>query len=137
MKLYSLKIKGFRRIQETEVRFGDGTFLIGGNNAGKSSVLRALEYLLSGAKQIPFEEFYAEIDPATGFQNAKTNEIVFEAEFRNLPADAEKWRGFKGRILRYSPASDQDSGLSVRYRKTYKAAADCKVELQTQKRTLN
>lgn len=136
MKLYSLKLKGFRRIQDTEVRFGDGTFLIGGNNAGKSSVLRALEYLLSGAKQIPFEEFYAELDPETGTQIAKTDEIIFEAEFRNLPTEAETWRGFKGRILRYSAASEDDSGLSVRYRKTYKAAGDCKVELQSLKRIM-
>ncbi|MXD96178.1 AAA family ATPase, partial [Escherichia coli] len=42
MRLHSLKIKGFKRIQTAEIIFGDTTFLIGANNAGKSSVLKAV-----------------------------------------------------------------------------------------------
>ncbi|MDO1821635.1 ATP-binding protein [Escherichia coli] len=43
MRLHSLKIEGFKRIQTAEIIFGDTTFLIGANNAGKSSVLKAVE----------------------------------------------------------------------------------------------
>jgi putative ATP-dependent endonuclease of the OLD family len=43
MKLHSLKIIGFKRIKFAEILFGDATFLIGPNNAGKSSALKAIE----------------------------------------------------------------------------------------------
>jgi putative ATP-dependent endonuclease of OLD family len=50
MKLHSLKISGFKRIRDTELLFGDATFLIGSNNSGKSTTLKAIEWLLSGKK---------------------------------------------------------------------------------------
>ena len=43
MKLYKLKIEGFRKIKRAEIYFGDATFLIGENNVGKSTVLEAIE----------------------------------------------------------------------------------------------
>ena len=66
MKLYSLTIKGFRRIAETEILFGDATFLIGENNSGKSTILKSIEYLLSVKKTIPSQEYYSVIDEDTG-----------------------------------------------------------------------
>lgn len=51
MRLHSLKIEGFKRIQTAEIIFGDTTFLIGANNAGKSSVLKAVEWLLSDKRR--------------------------------------------------------------------------------------
>ncbi|MGN7988620.1 AAA family ATPase [Pedobacter sp. 22226] len=48
MKLHCLKISGFKRLKDVEVKFGDATFLIGQNNCGKSSILKAIEVLLSG-----------------------------------------------------------------------------------------
>ncbi len=50
MKLHTLSIKGFRRLQDVTIDFGDATFLIGENNSGKSGVLQALDILLSGQK---------------------------------------------------------------------------------------
>ena len=47
MRLYKLKIEGFRKIISAEITFGDATFLIGENNVGKSTVLSAIEYLLT------------------------------------------------------------------------------------------
>jgi len=85
MKLHSLKISGFRRIQSTEILFGDATFLIGANNAGKSTVLKAVEYLLSGKKTIAGEEYYSTIDEETKETIPVVNTITLEAEFRNLP----------------------------------------------------
>ena len=57
MKLHSLKIDGFKRIQSAHLLFGDATFLIGANNVGKSTVLKAIEWLLSAKKVIPSTEY--------------------------------------------------------------------------------
>lgn len=50
MKLYKLKIQNFRKLNNVELTFGDATFLIGANNAGKSSTLDAVALLLSNQK---------------------------------------------------------------------------------------
>jgi putative ATP-dependent endonuclease of OLD family len=47
MKLTQLKIEGYKRVRNSTCVFGDATFLIGPNNTGKSSVLSAIEYLVS------------------------------------------------------------------------------------------
>lgn len=52
MKLHELDIEGFRRIKQAKIIMGDATFLIGANNAGKSTALRAIDYLLSNKKQL-------------------------------------------------------------------------------------
>ena len=66
MRLHSLKLNGFRRIKSAEILFGDATFLIGSNNAGKSTIFKAIETLLSGAKQLPSTEYYSVVDADSG-----------------------------------------------------------------------
>lgn len=137
MKLSKLKIEGFRRIRNAEIQFGDATFLIGANNAGKSSTLIAIDYLLSSLKQIPPSEFYSEIDPETGSTIIIDPKVVFEAEFRNLPEEARNWRGFKGRVFSYAvPEGQEESGLSIFYRKTYEVGKEVVIELKSRKRSL-
>ncbi len=119
MRLHSLKIEGFRRLHSACIMFGDATFLIGANNTGKSTVFKAIEYLLSAKKTIPSSEYYSVIDEETGETKPVVTTIVLEAEFRNLPYDAHQWRGFKGRIFSYTTEDEGDSGLSVTYRKTF------------------
>lgn len=132
MKLYSLIVEGFRRHSCTEVVFSDATFLIGQNNAGKSSILAALKYLLSDEKRIPENEFLYSGD------NRVSNKIVLTAEFRNVSQEAENWRGFKGRVLKYPVSEDclDDTGLSIVYRKTYEIGQDCVIEMKQLKRTI-
>lgn len=119
MRLHTLSVSGFRRFQKVIVNFGDATFLIGPNNSGKSSVLRAVEVLLSSNKTLPQHDYYSEIDPTTGETKPKATEVEFEAEFRNLPTEAQAWRGFKGRTFEYEPISGDDSGLSIVYKKVF------------------
>ncbi|MCL1113005.1 ATP-binding protein [Shewanella basaltis] len=45
MRLHELKINNFRKLKDCCIKFRDTTFLIGPNNAGKSSVFAALQYL--------------------------------------------------------------------------------------------
>lgn len=128
MQLYSLLMEGFRKHLKTNVIFSDSTFLIGENNVGKSSILYALEYLLGADSAIPLEEFYAmEI---SGEKKIVVENVVFTAEFRKIPVEANTWKGFKGRLLRYDPDENDptDTGLKFIYKKTYPKEGKVKIE---------
>lgn len=128
MQLYSLCIEGFRKHYKTEIKFSDSTFLIGENNVGKSSVLYALDYLLGANSSIPIDEFYALEEE--GKRKIAVENIVFTAEFRRIPREANSWRGFKGRLLNYEPDINDpfDTRLKFIYRKTYPKGGKVKIE---------
>jgi predicted ATPase len=136
MKLHSLQINGFKRIQSTKIFFGDATFLIGQNNAGKSTVLKAIELLLSAKKSITGQEYFSIVDDETGETKPAVDTVTLEAEFRNLPIEAKDWRGFKGRIFSYPTDDAADSGLSVIYKKTYIFGKDVIVEFKSKEREI-
>ncbi|QKT02807.1 AAA family ATPase [Ectothiorhodospiraceae bacterium 2226] len=137
MKLHKLHIDGLRRLRSVDILFGDATFCIGPNNSGKSSVLIAINYLLSANKRIPEAEYYSEKDAETGETKVVSDCIVIEAEFRNVPAESSNWRGFKGRTFAYQPPEGSgESGISIHYRKSYPLGKDVVVELKSKKRTL-
>jgi putative ATP-dependent endonuclease of OLD family len=135
MRLHKLKIQGFRRLKDIELLFGDATFLIGQNNSGKSSIIKTIELLLSARKQLESTDFYSIIDNETGETKPATTTIIVEGEFRNLPEDAINWRGFKGRIFTYE--TENETGLSVTYRKTYNLGKDVIIEFKSKVRELN
>lgn len=128
MQLFSLMIEGFRKHLDTEIFFSDSTFLIGENNVGKSSILYALDYLLGVNSTIPQEEFYALEED--GVKKIAVDNIIFTAEFHKIPNEANSWRGFKGRILKYEPDESDplDTGLKFIYRKTYPRCGKVKIE---------
>lgn len=135
VKLHSLKIEGFRRHLSSVVEFSDATFLIGENNMGKSSVFAALDYLLGDTKKIPLEEYYCVCD-ANGHSEI-VDKIVLTAEFRNLPRESLKWRGFKGRVLRYDvPEGSNDTGLRIVYRKIFSPDKNVEIALLQHERVL-
>ena len=136
MKLHSIKINGFKRVQSTKILFGDATFLIGPNNAGKSTVLKAIEWLLSAKKAIPSSEYFSIFDEATGETKPAVDTITLEGEFRNLPIESKEWRGFKGRIFSYPTDYVSDSGLSVTYKKTYTLGKDVVIEFRSKERVI-
>lgn len=118
MKLYSLRIEGFRRILDTTVFFDDATFLIGENNIGKSSVLKTIELILSLEQKINIDDFHSLFNDDEN--ERQTDSIILTAEFRNVSIEAHTWRGFKGRIFNYNvPVGSIETGLSVIYRKTF------------------
>jgi len=137
MRLHKLHIEGLRRLQSVGVEFGDATFCIGPNNSGKSSVLIAIEYLLSANKRIPETDYYSEIDEETGEVKPVVDCITLEAEFRNVPIDSNTWRGFKGRTFSYDiPEGSVETGVSIHYRKSYPLGKDVIVELRSKQRSL-
>src|SRR5690606_37553558 len=126
MRLHRLKIQGFRRLKEIELSFGDATFLIGQNNCGKSTILKAIETLLSAKKTLASGDYHSVIDDETKETKPDTTIVQLEGEFRNLPLEARDWRGFKGRIFNYD--TETETGLSVTYRKTYELGKDVVIE---------
>lgn len=128
MKLYSLTVEGFRKHLNTKIIFSDSTFLIGEKNVGKSSILYALDYLLGASTSIPIDEFYALED--NGERRIAVDDIVFTAEFRNIPEEANTWRGFRGRLLSYEADKKDplDTGIKFIYRKTYPRGGKVKIE---------
>ncbi|WP_235000453.1 AAA family ATPase [Virgibacillus dakarensis] len=137
MKLHSLRIQGFRRHIDTKIVFSNATFLIGENNIGKSSVLKALEYLLTDTKKIPADEFFSTYSEDTGDHTYLTDEIILTAEFRNLPSNAKDWRGFKGRLLKYDITDTPDeTGYMVVYKKIFKPNKDYVVEMREYEKSL-
>lgn len=135
MKLYSLKINGFRRVREAVVTFGDTTFLIGSNNCGKSTILRAIKALLSVEKRLEPIDFYSITDADTNETKIHNGIVTLEATFRNVPTEARSWRGFKGRISEYEveplAGEEPETGLSITYRKTYGITSDVIVEMKS------
>lgn len=113
MKLKSFRIEGFRRILDTTIEFGDATFVIGENNVGKSSVLKALEIFFSNSN--PSMDDFLFLNES---ENRRIEQIIFTATFFDIPDEAENWRGFKGRIIKTTDASGNQIN-SITYRKTY------------------
>ncbi len=144
MKLHTLSIKGFRRLQNVTIDFGDATFLIGENNSGKSGVLQALDILLSGEKKLSENDYYSISEEYTGedgkpaVKNKRVaDEVIFEAEFRDVPlVEARRWRGFKGRLFSYDvPEGSEETGIRVFFRKIFKLGSDVEFALKQFKRT--
>ena len=113
MKLKSFRIEGFRRVLDTTIEFGDAAFIIGENNVGKSSVLKALEIFFSNSN--PAVDDFLFLNEK---ENQRVEQIIFTATFFDIPDEAENWRGFKGRIIKGVDASGNPIN-SIIYRKTY------------------
>lgn len=58
MQLERARIKNFRSLRDVEVSFGAHTAFIGGNGAGKSSILKAIEKFYSTSKSCDADDFF-------------------------------------------------------------------------------
>lgn len=132
MRLSSLQIQGFRRHWNTEVQFSNATFLIGENNTGKSSILLAIDYLLSDKKKIPCEEFFQRSND--NCNETLADKVILTGEFCDLPPECQTWRGFKGRVFPYE--DEGETKYKIYYRKTYEMNKEYTVEIKEYKRTL-
>jgi len=87
MQLERARIKNFRSLRDVEVNFGAHTALIGGNGAGKSSILKAIEKFYSTSKSCDVDDF---------FGRAQEQPIEIELTFHRL-SDQEV-EAFEGRV---------------------------------------
>lgn len=58
MQLTNARVKNFRSLREVSVSFGLHTALIGGNGAGKSSILKAIDKFYSSAKVLDADDHF-------------------------------------------------------------------------------
>ncbi len=115
MILYHLKIQNFRKLNNIELTFGDATFLIGANNAGKSSTLDAIALLLNNQKldSADRSRYYDENEEK---EIIDTKEIIIEGEFRDVSQAILAERGFYRERLKTYLKDDGSLGYSFIYR---------------------
>lgn len=79
MRLSSLEVRGLRSIGKASLSFDDVTVLIGGNNAGKSTFLYALQLFFDAAPKIKPDDFHKRatdsIEITVTFDNLTRGEI--------------------------------------------------------------
>ena len=90
----TLRISGFRGIQNLEITFAPMTVLIGPNNSGKTTVLKALGLALGDyGRYVTEEDFYIRIDDQGN--ESKATEIVVDARIVSLGADEQRTNVFE------------------------------------------
>jgi len=138
LKLKSLHIKGFRRVEDAVVKFGDTTFVIGANNVGKSTILKAIEILLSAKDKLDDIEYHAFCPDGCSESECNCEEIVLEAEFVDVSKEANNWRGFKGRVIPYEENADGEvsEGYKINYKKVYPKGGKCQPSMLCMEKNL-
>lgn len=88
IQLKQLRVHGFRGLDNLEVDFEPTTVLVGTNNAGKTTLLKALQLALSNAFQITDDDFH--------FTDAITrNKIVIDTLFISVDEEGNKSAEFE------------------------------------------
>lgn len=114
MKLSEIKIQNFRKLKDVKIILGDATFLIGSNNAGKSSTLDAIEYLVTDKKMdVSCRSKY--VDDA-GEEQIYNEEIIIEGKFDNVDASIVNQRGFNASRLNSYTDGEGVTKYSFNYR---------------------
>jgi len=119
MRIYSITIKNYRPFKELrEVKFGQLTTIIGKNDAGKSSILRAIQLFFEKKPKIDSDDFSDHADP--------DDDVLIEIAFTSLPREIEIEEGirtsFKDEML-------LDENGCLRIRKVYPRDNPTKVRI--------
>jgi hypothetical protein len=94
MKLLQLDLENFRRIERTTIHLSPSTFIVGPNNTAKSSVVAAVEALLSLEK-----EKLSQQDILERADGTRAGQTTITAHFGDIPAEVAASRGFRGRVV--------------------------------------
>lgn len=114
MKLSKLYIKNFRKLKDAEITLGEATFLIGANNAGKSSTLDAIEYLVTD-KKLDYSCRSKSLNEE-GEEVTTMEDIIIEGLFVEVDADIVNQRGFNPSRLNSYTDDDGNTKYSFNYR---------------------
>lgn len=94
MRVKRLEITNFRRIEQATIIFAPATFIVGPNNTAKSSIVAALEALLSLVTEKLTQE-----DILVNPNGTRANVTTLTAYFGEIPPDVASSRGFRGRVV--------------------------------------
>ncbi|GAX91060.1 ATP-dependent nuclease [Effusibacillus lacus] len=115
MRLSRITIKNFRRIEYADITIAPTTFIIGHNNIGKTTIIKAIDALLSLSETVKPQDFRILKDKSI----ADTIEICgFFSDIDDATANS---RGFKGRVV----------GGQYIYKKTYNLSSPSKPKITT------
>lgn len=112
--LSRLVVKGFRRLDNLELRFREGlNVLVGPNNAGKTAVVDALRVLLSTGEDGALR--LSEYDLHVSAGGVKASEATFEYVFSGLTGDEEADFLTALKPVKTAVVVEYEAHLSVRY----------------------
>jgi predicted ATP-dependent endonuclease of OLD family len=129
MKLEKLEIEGLRKIKNATINFSDATFIIGPNNVGKSTIFKAIEFMLRNITPSK-EDYTMRYDETSNTNIVIAEELRLTATFSNIPDESSSWQGFRGRIF------IEEDERKIRYRKTF-SLTGVKYELYQQEKHLD
>jgi len=112
MQIHSLHVKNFRCLKDATISFEKLTALIGGNNAGKSTFLKAIEYFFEAAPKLNTNDFCL---------NSVDEDIEITIEFKNFtPDEITEFRdaiiGERMIVTRQFSLTDKDKNLFTVHR---------------------
>lgn len=120
-----IRIKGFRSIQTLQMPLGRSSVLLGTNNSGKSTVLKALELALSDEMAVSQEDFH--VDESGCFARELCVDIRFvpiNDQSQRLSLFSEQWQKvFSGVVRR-----DQYRREYVAFRTVFRRMEDGTIE---------
>jgi hypothetical protein len=94
MRLLRLNLENFRRIANTTIYFSPSTFVVGPNNTAKTSIIAAVEALLSLEK-----EKLSQQDILERADGTRAGQTSITAYFGDISAEVAASRGFRGRVV--------------------------------------
>lgn len=104
MNLRWVHIKNFRSCKDVRIQFGNMHSIVGANNAGKSTILRALDFL--------FNPSTTKVDEETFWNKDKSLQIWIEAFFDDLtPDETEKLKGYLRPDVKFHMARSARMGV--------------------------
>lgn len=105
MRLDSMQIEGLRSIGSLTIGFSDVTAVLGGNNSGKSTILKALELFFESSPKLKDEDFF----------RSEADEIVITVTFCELTESEKEEFGTaivgEKMTIRRSLSRDKDRNL--------------------------
>lgn len=117
MKLSKLKILNYRKLQNVEINLGDATFLIGANNAGKTTTLDAIECLLDLKAGLDSSYISRHFDNDSNNEVPENGDIIIEGEFKDVDIAILNDRGFNiNRLFSYIEEGVTKYGFNYRVR---------------------
>lgn len=110
MKIKSLRIRNFKVFKDETIHFEDFCTLIGKNNAGKSTILKAIRMII--------DQDSPSIDE---WNDASAESVIFEIAFANITDHERQTPGIAGLVfnneiqIRYTATKDQADKISRAY----------------------